>query len=177
HYTESDVYAGARVFTGWNLQRPGLAADGTQHYEFIYHAGQHDPDAKTFSFPIFADGSKTIPARSGANGMQDGIDFINALAANPDTGRYLAGKLYRFFVSEFRDPDPAFVNQIAAVYQQSCYDMRAVVREVFLTPQFWDTSSYFARYSWPVEYVVRALKDIGWLGFSVNDALTPLSNM
>ena len=28
HYTESDVYAGARVFTGWNLQRPGSAADG-----------------------------------------------------------------------------------------------------------------------------------------------------
>jgi uncharacterized protein (DUF1800 family) len=28
-----------------------------------------------------------------------------------------------------------------------------------------------------VEYVVRALKDIGWTGYSVNDALTPLSNM
>jgi uncharacterized protein (DUF1800 family) len=28
-----------------------------------------------------------------------------------------------------------------------------------------------------VEFVVRALKDIGWTGFSVNDALAPLSNM
>ena len=28
-----------------------------------------------------------------------------------------------------------------------------------------------------MEFVVRALKDIGWIGFSVNDALTPLSNM
>jgi uncharacterized protein (DUF1800 family) len=28
-----------------------------------------------------------------------------------------------------------------------------------------------------VEYVVRSLKDIGWTGFSVNDALTPLANM
>jgi uncharacterized protein (DUF1800 family) len=177
HYTEPDVYAGARVFTGWNLQRPGNPADGTQHYEFIYNAGQHDTDSKTFSFPIYADGSKTIPPRSAANGMQDGIDLINALAANPDTGRYLARKLYRFFVSEFHDPDPAFVNQIASVYLQSLYDMKAVVREVFLTPQFWDSGSYFARYAWPTEFVVRALKDIGWVGFSVNDALTPLSNM
>ena len=35
----------------------------------------------------------------------------------------------------------------------------------------------FRSYSWPVEFVVRALKDIGWTGFSVNDALSPLSNM
>jgi len=177
HYTEPDVYAAARVFSGWNLQRPGSAADGSQHYEFFYNAAQHNTDAKTFSFPVYPDGGKTIPARSGASGMQDGIDLINALAANPNTGRYLAAKLYRFFVSEFRDPDPAFVDRIASVYQQTHYDMRAVVREVLLSTQFWDDASYFARYSWPVEFVIRALKDVGWLGFSVNDALTPLSNM
>ena len=28
--------------------------------------------------------------------MQDGLDFINGLAAHPNTGRYLAAKLYRF---------------------------------------------------------------------------------
>src|SRR6185503_12445462 len=39
NYTEDDVYAGARVFSGWNLQRPGSAADGSQHYEFSYIAG------------------------------------------------------------------------------------------------------------------------------------------
>jgi len=177
HYTEEDVYAAARVFTGWNLQRPGSVTDGSQHYEFIYNAGQHETTAKTFSFPIYPNGSKTIPARSGAEGIQDGLDLIEGLAANPNTGRYLAAKLYRFFVSEFRQPDPAFVDRIASVYLQSRYDMKAVVKEVFLTPQFWDDSSYFARYAWPVEFVVRALKDIGWAGFSVNDALTPLSNM
>ena len=42
------------------------------------------PTAKTFSFPIYADGSKTIPARSAADGMQDGLDLINALAAQPE---------------------------------------------------------------------------------------------
>jgi hypothetical protein len=36
---------------------------------------------------------------------------------------------------------------------------------------------YFARYAWPVEFVVRALKEVGWVGFTVNDALTPLANM
>ena len=177
NYTEPDVYAGARVFTGWNLVRTGSAADGSQHYEFIYNAGQHDTASKTFSFPIYPDGSKTIPSRAAADGMQDGLDFINGLAANPNTGRYLAGKLWRFFVSEFNDPDPAWVDRIASVYLQHRYEMRPVMREVLLAPQFWASNAYWARYAWPVEFVVRALKDVGWSGFSVDTALTPLANM
>ena len=177
HYTEEDVYAGARVFTGWNMQQAGSAADGSRRSEFVYVAAQHETTAKTFSFPIYSNGSKTIGARSATDGMQDGLDLIDALAANPNTARYLAAKLYRFFVSEFGAVNETFVNRVANVYLQSRYDMRAVMREVLLSPEFWDPSAYFARYSWPVEFVVRALKDIGWSGFSVNDALTPLSNM
>ena len=177
NYTEPDVYAGARVFSGWNLQRPGVAADGSQHYEFIYNPGQHDTASKTFSFAMYPDGNKTIPARGQNDGMQDGIDFINALAANPNTGRYLARKLFRFFVSEFREPDQSFVDRIGGVYLSSKYDMKIVMREVFLSPEFWDPSSYWARYAWPVELVIRSLKDIGWTGFSVDSALTPLANM
>jgi uncharacterized protein (DUF1800 family) len=177
HYTEADVLAGARVFTGWNLARPGTAADGTQHYEFIYNAGQHDTAAKTFSFPIYGESDHTIPARAAAAGMQDGIDFIDALASSPTTARYLAAKLYRFFVTEFGAVNVTFVERIASVYLRSRGDMKTVMREVLRSPEFWDESAYFTRYSWPVEFVVRALKDIGWTGFSVNDALAPLSNM
>src|SRR5438309_2367848 len=117
-------FAAARVFTGWNLARPGVAADGSQHYEFVYNAAQHEPTEKTFSFPIYPGSSKTIPARSAADGMQDGLDLIGALAGNPDTARYLARKLYRFFVSEAGAVDEAFVNRIANVYLLSRYDMR-----------------------------------------------------
>ena len=91
NYTEADVYAAARVFTGWNLARPGATGDPAQHYEFVYNAGQHDTNEKTFSFPIYPDGSRTIPARAAAGGMQDGIDFINGAGrAIPNTARYLA---------------------------------------------------------------------------------------
>jgi hypothetical protein len=51
------------------------------------------------------------------------------------------------------------------------------MRVLFLSPQFRDPSNYYKRYSWPVEFVVRALKEVGWAGFSVNDALNPLINM
>ena len=38
-------------------------------------------------------------------------------------------------------------------------------------------SNHFSRYSWPVEFVVRAMKEVGYAGFSVNSAIDPLLNM
>ena len=174
HYTEPDVYAAARVFTGWNLTRTGGAAPA---FTFFYNAGQHDTSAKTFSFPIYPDGSKTIAARPAASGMQDGLDFIAALARNPNTAAYLARKLYRFFISEFGDIDEEFVNRVSATYFQSGYSMRAVVREVLMSRQFWDERNRYTRYSWPVEFTIRAIKDVGWRGLSLNDARVALGNM
>ena len=178
NYTENDVYAGARVFSGWNLARPGARRRRVAALRVQLHRRTSTRRrAKTFSFPIYADGNRTIPARAAADGMQDGIDLITGLAANPNTGRYLAAKLYRFFVNDVGPVNTTFVDRIANVYLQSHYDMRAVMREVLLSAEFWDDGAYFARYSWPVEFVIRTLKDIGWNGFSVNDALTPLANM
>ena len=176
-YTESDVYAAARVFTGWNLARVGSAADGSQHFTFTFNANQHDTGDKDFSFPIYPDGGKTIRGRAAAAGMQDGLDFIAGLVASPETGRYLAAKLYRFFVSESGDVSAAFVNRVAGTFQRSRGAMKPVIREVLLSPEFWSTDTYFSRYAWPVEFVIRALKDVGWSGFSLGDALTPLANM
>src|SRR5439155_10124817 len=42
---------------------------------------------------------------------------------------------------------------------------------------FYDPGAFFTRYAWPVEYVVRAIKETGWTGFSVGSALTPLISM
>src|SRR6478735_2283320 len=69
-FAETDVYAGARVFTGWNLARPGSGP--AQHYAFSYNPAEHETTAKEFTFPIYPEGGKTIPARAAASGMQDG---------------------------------------------------------------------------------------------------------
>jgi uncharacterized protein (DUF1800 family) len=177
NYTEQDVYAAARVFTGWNLQAVGSLATTAGYYEFLYRANQHDAAEKTFTFPIYRDGSRTIPARSGEEGMQDGIDFINALATHPNTARRLAAKLWSFFISENEPPDPAFVETAAQVYRQNNTEMRPLLRYVLRSPWFTDSRNYFARYSWPVEYVIRAVKEMGWVGYSIDNLRTPLTNM
>ncbi|TAK17808.1 MAG: DUF1800 domain-containing protein [Acidobacteria bacterium] len=177
NYVETDVYAAARVFTGWNYTRTLPAGSAIANYTFQFNANQHEPAAKTFSFPIYSNGSKTIPARAQTQGLQDGIDLIVALAHHPETARRLARKLWTFFVSEVREPDAAFVESIAQVYLANDTDMKPVMRAVFNSPQFASAGSHFERYAWPVEFVVRSIKEIGFLGFSVSDTLTPLVNM
>lgn len=177
HYTEADVYAAARVFTGWNLALLGTRNTPTAYYAFNYNAAQHDIAAKTFSFAIYGDGSKTIPARAAAAGMQDGLDLIAALAIHPETARRMARRLWTWFVSEVEAPAASWVEQIAGVYLSSGTDMRQVMRAVLKSAEFRDSRHHYQRYAWPVEFVVRVLKEEGHVGFSANDALTPMLNM
>jgi uncharacterized protein (DUF1800 family) len=174
-FQETDVYAGARVFTGWNLARAGAGPAG--YFRFNYNANQHDTTAKDFTFAIYPDGNRRIAARSEAQGMQDGIDLINAVARHPATGPRLARKLYQYFISEVQEPEGGLVNELARIYYQSNFEVKPMVARLLNSPQFSDPSNFYSRYSWPVEFVVRALKEVGWAGFSVNDALTPLANM
>ena len=174
-FAESDVYAGARVFTGWNLSRPGTGA--AQHYSFSYVPGNHETAAKEFTFAIYPDGGRVIPARAASAGMQDGLDLITAVAAHPKTGPRLARKLYAFFVNEVDDPDPALIDEISGLYYSRGFEIEPMVRRLLLSAQFRDPSNYYKRYSWPAEFVVRTIKEVGWTGFSVGDALTPLANM
>src|SRR3954471_17500119 len=162
-FAESDVYAGARVFTGWNLSRPGSGA--AQHYAFNYIAGNHETTAKEFTFAIYPGGGKVIPARAASAGMQDGLDLIDAVAAHPATGPRLARKLYAFFVNEVDEPDTGLIAEVAAIYYAHGFEIEPMVRRLLLSPQFTASANFYRRYAWPAEFVVRSLKEVGWTGF------------
>ncbi len=170
-YTESDVHEAARVFTGWNLAFQGAFS------RFVYYKFQHDVEAKTFSFAIYPNGDRTIPSRSREEGMQDGIDLIDAVARHPETGPRLVRKLYAFFVNEFDPPDTPLVSELSATYYATDFDMRAVVGQLLRSNAFHDPANHWARYSWPVEFVVRLIREVGWNGFSAQAAMVPLANM
>ena len=177
NYTEQDVYAAARVFTGWSIRLVGANNNPSSYYEFVFNASQHEPAAKTFTFPIYSNGSTTIPARAASEGMQDGLDFIEALARHPETARRLARKLWSFFISETAPPDGDFVSGAAQAYLQSDTDMRAMVGWVLRSRQFRSLDYAHTRYSWPAEYLVRSIKEVGWNGFSVDTARASLTAM
>ncbi len=178
HYTEDDVYAAARVFTGWNLRLSGdRGTPATSYYEYVYNAAQHDPTAKTFTFAVMPDGARTIPARPGADGEQDGVDLIRALARRPETADRLARRLFAFFVTELETPSDGLVASMREAYLNNDTSIQAMLVRLFTSAEFLDESAAFGRYSWPVEYVVRAIKETGWNGLSVDAAMTPLVNM
>ena len=172
NYVEADVYAAARVFTGWNLARPN-----SQYYTFNYNANQHDTTAKEFTFPIYSDGGRTIPARTAADGMQDGLDLINAVCRHPATGPRLARKLYQFFVNEIDTPDETVISHMTRLFYRGNFEIRPMIDYLLFSAPFLSARSRYARYAWPVEFVARAIKEVGWAGFTVNDTLTPLANM
>jgi uncharacterized protein (DUF1800 family) len=80
-------------------------------------------------------------------------------------------------VNETSDPDPAVISAMSNAYLSGNYNIKTMLRTLFNSNAFRDASNYYQRYSWPAEYVVRSLKETGWTGFSVNSALTPMSNM
>jgi len=178
NYTEADVYAAARVFTGFNWQIVGdRAMAENSYYAYQYRPADHDTTAKTFTFAIYPDGGKVIPARAAAAGEQDAADLVFALARHPATARRLATRLYQFFVNETSTPDPSLIDQMANVYLGNNYTIKPMLRTLFYSSQFRNPANFFQHYSWPVEFVVRAIKETGWNGFSVNSAVTPLANM
>jgi len=98
-------------------------------------------------------------------------------AAHPLTGPRLARKLYGFFINDVDPPDAALIAEVAQLYYARGFAIEPMVRRLLLSPQFRDERNYHRRYAWPVEFVVRSLKEVGPVGFSVNDALSPLANM
>jgi uncharacterized protein (DUF1800 family) len=177
NYTEQDVYAAARVFTGWNLRLVGARDTAAGYYEFFYNANQHETSAKEFTFPIYRDGSRIIPARSASEGIQDGFDFIDALARHPETARRLARKFWNFFVSEVTPPDPDYVNGAAQTYLLSDTAIGPVVHYTLRSRWFQSPTNWYGRYSWPAEFVARSIKEVGWNGLSVDAARVALAAM
>jgi uncharacterized protein (DUF1800 family) len=171
HFTEDDVKAAARVFTGWNLNTvaAGTLPFGSDNpriykYSFLYEPTRHDTDPKVFSFPIYTRGAavNVIPARPAALGLRDGLDFLAALLRHPATADRLATKLYRFFVNDVDDPPAANVAQIATWLQKTRFNMRTVMAKIFASPFFKEEANEFACSRWPVGHVVGTIKSVGF---------------
>ena len=113
--------------------------------------------------------------------MQDGIDLINAVAAHPATGPRLARKLYALFRQRGRmPPDEELIADLRArSTTQNDYEIKPMLMRLFTVAAVRAIrSNCFTRYSWPAEFVARALQgDRVDAAFRSNDALTPLITM
>jgi len=132
-YTEKDIQEAARSFTGW----------------------MYDGNTRTFTYNPFLhdDGWKTFLGRSG---NFHGDDIVEIIAAQPTTGRYLATKLWKFFVSD--NVPKAEVDRLAQIYLKSGYEMRPVMEALLTSPLFYADTARYSLIKSPVEYVVNAMR-------------------
>ena len=142
NYTESDVKECARAFTGWGIC-PGLGRDafGDYWWEFEYRPADHDDGGKVFL---------------GQRGRFSGEDVISIIARNPATARFMARKLYAFFVSD--QPDPAAIDILADSYLRHDGQLRSVLRTLFNSHFFKSKQVRYAKIKSPVELVVGLMR-------------------
>jgi uncharacterized protein (DUF1800 family) len=142
-YSQGDVTQLARVLTGWSVRRPNPKKAG--EFGFQFKPRMHDP------------GPKTVLGREfSGRGQEEGERALDLLARHPSTARFLATKLCRRFVAD--DPPPALVARVAKRFELSDGDIRAVLRELFASPEFRDSAALRAKVKTPFEYAASLLR-------------------
>ena len=150
NYTEDDVKAAARAFTGYQLDKSGNS---------FFNPNEHD------------DGMKTFLGQTGNFGPED---IVNILASHPATAKSIARKLFAYFA--YDNPSDDTLNQLANVYTTTDGNIKAVVEAIFNSDEFWSTEAYLGLVKSPVDYLTTSLRS---LGATVNPraAVATLNNM
>ncbi len=141
-YTQKDVTEVARCFTGWTIRQP--QGGGT----FFFNARLHDKGEKTVL------GVK-IPA---GGGQEDGEKVLDILAHHPSTARFLSKKLAIRFVAD--DPPASLVDRMAHTYLKTDGDLRAILKTMFDSKEFWSVGAYRSKMKSPLEMVASAVRAV-----------------
>jgi len=134
-YTEANVQAFARVFTGWtyanaNGSKPSyfIGNDNYSH-PMVAVENEHDEGAK-----VLLNGT-TLPA--GQTAEQDLADALDNIFQHPNLPPFVSKQLIQHLVSG--NPSPAYVNRVAAVFTDNGNgvrgDMKAVLTAIFTDPE------------------------------------------
>ena len=161
-YTQQDVTEVAKVFTGWTFlgdRSRQMAQMGRRRFRQM-SPPVFGESGFVFLPPAHAPGEKTVLGRRiREGGMDEGEQVLDMLAEHPSTARFLATKLVRRFVAD--EPPAALVDQVAQTYKRTEGDIRAMLRTIFSSPQFWSAESFQAKTKKPLELFAGAVRALG----------------
>jgi len=132
-YGEQDIKEAARAFSGWTVDRESWSAQ--------LRPRLHDA------------GSKTLFGRSAA---YDADGALDQMLAQPAAARFIAGKLWREFVSPV--PDGPALERVAKRLRDSGWRIDAALRELLLSDAFWAPAQRAVLIKSPVELTVGTLR-------------------
>ncbi len=135
NYTEQDVREAARAFTGYEIDRRNGAV--------LHNKYQWDATEKT----VF-----------GKTGPFDGKAVIDLIFEKKEAARFMSKKLWEFFVAD-NPPAPA-VDALAETFTQAGFKTGPLLREIFLSKEFYSESVIRAQIKSPVQYLIELLKQL-----------------
>ena len=152
-YTQADVTALARMFTGWTIVRGDRAMAGTtagpvEGDVFRFDQRRHDDSVTTWF-------GQTITVKGEAQ-AEFALDY---LAKHPATANRIAFKLAQHFVAD--DPPKDLVQRLANVYLQSDGLIAEVLRALFSDAAFWSPSVRGTKFKTPYEFVISMMRVSG----------------
>ncbi|HZQ77812.1 MAG TPA: DUF1800 domain-containing protein [Acidimicrobiia bacterium] len=136
NYSEDDVRAAARCFTGWGFD-PASGA-------FVERARRHDSGVKTFL---------------GRSGDFDGGDVVSIVTHQPASARWVTARLWSHLAYPVAAGDPR-LDALAAGYARDL-DVTGLLRAILLHPEFGGPTARAGLVKQPVEYVVGAVRAFG----------------
>ncbi len=136
-YTEDDVKAAARAFTGW-ASKPTMPPFflGPFPMEFQFDPNDHDDGEKEFL---------------GEVGNWNGDDIVEITVRQRATAEFISRRLYQFFVADDADEDE--VKRLADVFEANDGEIRAVLREIFNSDHFKSEAIRYRKVKSPAELV------------------------
>jgi len=141
-YTQQDVINVARIFTGWSIERPEQGAG------FVFRDWAHDRGDKQVLGYTFK-----------SAGQNEGLRLLRFLAQRPGTMHHVSAKLCARFVAD--EPPDGCIDAAVAAWQRTRGDIRAVLRAIFTSPDFWSARAVRTKVKTPFEFVVSAVRAAG----------------
>ncbi len=155
-YTEADVKALARIFTGWTFgdgnpsvppTSPISSGDYTQPMEPVENF--HDRGQKTFM-------GESFPADVGARAELEHV--LDVIFGHPNIAPFISRQLIQQLVTS--NPSPQYVSDIAGVFSSSSGNLGAVVRALLLHDEARGVVSTPTKLSEPVLFTVSMLRGL-----------------
>lgn len=138
-YTQADVIQMAKCLTGWTIRAP------RRDPQFFFDDRIHDQSSKTVMGKEFNYG-----------GMKDGLAALHMLATSPATAKHISFELAQHFVSD--NPPASLVQRMADTFMLRDGDIRAVLRTMIYSPEFWTKAAFRAKVKTPFEVAASAAR-------------------
>ncbi len=161
NYTEPDVIAASKVFSGWRV--PSFVAP----YPFApgFYPGNHNQTNKVFSALLSNGGSTTtINNQTGPNGANEFDLFFDFLFTQQQVtiSKYICRRLYRFFIYYDIDNnvETNVIVPLAALLVSNNWNMAPVVSMLLKSEHFFDVANKGVMIKSPIDFLAGTLRTL-----------------